>query len=52
MYFKSNKNDPLWSRKFFEQHGLHLIGTTTTWFLLDIACAEKNTKCCSFLSMD
>ena len=25
------------SREFVRRHGLHLLGTTTTWFLLDIA---------------
>ncbi|CAJ1970565.1 unnamed protein product [Sphenostylis stenocarpa] len=25
------------SSKFLEKHGLHLLGTTSTWFLLDIA---------------
>ncbi|XP_028796163.1 probable inorganic phosphate transporter 1-3 [Neltuma alba] len=25
------------SSKFLERHGLHLLGTTSTWFLLDIA---------------
>ncbi|RDY13709.1 Inorganic phosphate transporter 1-1, partial [Mucuna pruriens] len=25
------------SSKFLERHGLHLVGTTSTWFLLDIA---------------
>ncbi|KAK7385451.1 hypothetical protein VNO78_31172 [Psophocarpus tetragonolobus] len=27
----------LFSSNFFEKHGLHLLGTTSTWFLLDIA---------------
>ncbi|XP_030448628.1 low affinity inorganic phosphate transporter 8-like [Syzygium oleosum] len=27
----------LFSNEFFRRHGLHLLGTTTTWFLLDIA---------------
>ncbi|GJW00358.1 inorganic phosphate transporter 1-11-like protein [Tanacetum coccineum] len=40
--FKSNNDYPLLSRKFFERHGLHLIGTTTTWFLLDIAFYSQN----------
>ncbi|KAD2392922.1 hypothetical protein E3N88_39899 [Mikania micrantha] len=40
--FKSSNNYPLWSSKFFERHGLHLIGTTTTWFLLDVAFYSQN----------
>ncbi|KAI3815786.1 hypothetical protein L1987_15468 [Smallanthus sonchifolius] len=40
--FKSNNDYPLWSAKFFERHGLHLIGTSTTWFLLDIAFYSQN----------
>ncbi|PON71128.1 Phosphate transporter [Parasponia andersonii] len=27
----------LFSREFVRRHGLHLLGTTTSWFLLDIA---------------
>ncbi|OAY30017.1 low affinity inorganic phosphate transporter 8 [Manihot esculenta] len=27
----------LFSSEFFNRHGVHLLGTTTTWFLLDIA---------------
>ncbi|KAF8009805.1 hypothetical protein BT93_J0716 [Corymbia citriodora subsp. variegata] len=27
----------LFSKEFLRRHGLHLLGTTTTWFLLDIA---------------
>ncbi|XP_020227307.1 probable inorganic phosphate transporter 1-3 [Cajanus cajan] len=27
----------LFSSEFFEKHGLHLLGTTSTWFFLDIA---------------
>ncbi|KAM1020408.1 hypothetical protein ACFX13_042381 [Malus domestica] len=27
----------LFSREFLRRHGTHLLGTTTTWFLLDIA---------------
>ncbi|KAL3724702.1 hypothetical protein ACJRO7_029809 [Eucalyptus globulus] len=26
----------LFSKQFLQRHGLHLLGTTTTWFLLDI----------------
>ncbi|KAF5772278.1 putative ABC-type phosphate transporter [Helianthus annuus] len=40
--FKAKNNYPLWSRKFLDRHGLHLIGTTTTWFLLDIAFYSQN----------
>ncbi|MFS8001186.1 putative ABC-type phosphate transporter [Helianthus anomalus] len=40
--FKANNDYPLWSRKFLDRHGLHLIGTTTTWFLLDIAFYSQN----------
>ncbi|XP_075504786.1 low affinity inorganic phosphate transporter 1 [Primulina tabacum] len=32
----------LFSRKFLKRHGLHLLGTTTTWFLLDIAFYSQN----------
>ncbi|KAL8513763.1 hypothetical protein ACS0TY_013029 [Phlomoides rotata] len=32
----------LWSREFLSRHGLHLLGTTTTWFLLDIAFYSQN----------
>ncbi|ESQ51869.1 hypothetical protein EUTSA_v10016483mg [Eutrema salsugineum] len=32
----------LFSREFARRHGLHLIGTTTTWFLLDIAYYSSN----------
>ncbi|KAM0047289.1 putative ABC-type phosphate transporter [Helianthus debilis subsp. tardiflorus] len=40
--FKANNDYPFWSRKFLERQGLHLIGTTTTWFLLDIAFYSQN----------
>ncbi|KAF5805693.1 putative ABC-type phosphate transporter [Helianthus annuus] len=40
--FKSNNDYSLLSKKFFERHGLHLIGTSTTWFLLDIAFYSQN----------
>lgn len=33
---------PLFSRQFARRHGLHLLGTTTTWFLLDIAFYSNN----------
>ncbi|XP_027116566.2 inorganic phosphate transporter 1-4-like [Coffea eugenioides] len=32
----------LWSKKFLKRHGLHLLGTATTWFLLDIAFYSQN----------
>ncbi|WCJ22041.1 Inorganic phosphate transporter 1-1 [Euphorbia peplus] len=32
----------LFSPEFFNRHGLHLLGTTTTWFLLDIAFYSLN----------
>ncbi|KAJ0234726.1 inorganic phosphate transporter 1-6 [Hirschfeldia incana] len=32
----------LFSIKFLQRHGLHLLATTTTWFLLDIAFYSQN----------
>ncbi|OAY34590.1 inorganic phosphate transporter 1-4 [Manihot esculenta] len=32
----------LLSKEFLRRHGLHLLGTTTTWFLLDIAFYSQN----------
>ncbi|GKU85756.1 hypothetical protein SLEP1_g381 [Rubroshorea leprosula] len=32
----------LFSTEFIQRHGLHLSGTTTTWFLLDIAYYSQN----------
>ncbi|GMJ01796.1 phosphate transporter 1;5, PHOSPHATE TRANSPORTER 5 [Hibiscus trionum] len=32
----------LFSKEFAKRHGLHLLGTTTTWFLLDIAFYSSN----------
>ncbi|XP_028771263.1 probable inorganic phosphate transporter 1-5 [Neltuma alba] len=32
----------LFSREFARRHGLHLLGTTSTWFLLDIAYYSSN----------
>ncbi|GAA0183075.1 secondary carrier transporter [Lithospermum erythrorhizon] len=40
--FKAANDYPLLSREFVQRHGLHLIGTTTTWFLLDIAFYSQN----------
>ena len=40
--FKEVNKYPLLSREFFQRHGLHLIGTMSTWFLLDIAFYSQN----------
>ncbi|KAL2530310.1 Inorganic phosphate transporter 1-4 [Forsythia ovata] len=32
----------LFSKEFLRRHGLHLLGTATTWFLLDIAFYSQN----------
>ncbi|PSR92874.1 Inorganic phosphate transporter 1-4 like [Actinidia chinensis var. chinensis] len=32
----------LFSRQFLQRHGVHLLGTTSTWFLLDIAFYSQN----------
>ncbi|GMI99108.1 phosphate transporter 1;7 [Hibiscus trionum] len=32
----------LFSTQFLRKHGLHLLGTTSTWFLLDIAFYSQN----------
>nr|XP_023876983.1 probable inorganic phosphate transporter 1-3 [Quercus suber]POF23300.1 inorganic phosphate transporter 1-1 [Quercus suber] len=32
----------LFSKEFAKRHGRHLLGTTTTWFLLDIAFYSQN----------
>ncbi|KAF8016480.1 hypothetical protein BT93_H1870 [Corymbia citriodora subsp. variegata] len=32
----------LFSRQFLHRHGLHLLGTMSTWFLLDIAFYSQN----------
>ncbi|WRX07699.1 Major facilitator [Theobroma cacao] len=32
----------LFSKEFAKRHGFHLLGTTTTWFLLDIAFYSQN----------
>lgn len=32
----------LFSRQFLQRHGLHLLGTASTWFLLDIAFYSQN----------
>ncbi|RZB85057.1 probable inorganic phosphate transporter 1-3 [Glycine soja] len=38
---ESNKYG-LFTKEFAKRHGLHLLGTTTTWFLLDIAFYSQN----------
>ncbi|GAA0171625.1 secondary carrier transporter [Lithospermum erythrorhizon] len=38
----SSNSFGLFSKEFARRHGLHLIGTTTTWFLLDIAYYSNN----------
>jgi len=40
--FNAANNYPLWSNEFFERHGRHLIGTMSSWFLLDIAFYSQN----------
>lgn len=37
-----NEQFGLFSRQFARRHGLHLLGTTSTWFLLDIAFYSSN----------
>ncbi|KAL3812475.1 hypothetical protein ACJIZ3_013743 [Penstemon smallii] len=40
---KDKGNDfGLFSKAFISRHGLHLLGTTSTWFLLDIAYYSQN----------
>jgi len=36
------KSYGLFSKEFMSRHGLHLLGTTSTWFLLDIAFYSQN----------
>ncbi|XP_014522682.1 probable inorganic phosphate transporter 1-7 [Vigna radiata var. radiata] len=36
------KSYGLFSKEFTNRHGLHLLGTTSTWFLLDIAFYSQN----------
>ncbi|CAL4942109.1 unnamed protein product [Urochloa decumbens] len=40
----ANRNNEwgLFSSQFVRRHGLHLVATTTTWFLLDIAFYSQN----------
>ncbi|KAK7839383.1 putative inorganic phosphate transporter 1-3, partial [Quercus suber] len=40
--FKAANNYTLFFGKFVRRHGKHLIGTMTTWFLLDIAFYSQN----------
>lgn len=39
---KTRASFGLFSKEFLRRHGLHLLGTTTTWFLLDIAFYSQN----------
>ncbi|KAK7344014.1 hypothetical protein VNO77_13210 [Canavalia gladiata] len=40
---KGNNNDfGLFTTQFLRRHGLHLVGTATTWFLLDVAYYSQN----------
>lgn len=44
---EQNSDEPansfgLFSKEFLRRHGLHLLGTTSTWFLLDIAFYSQN----------
>ncbi|CAA6662624.1 unnamed protein product [Spirodela intermedia] len=39
---KDNNSFGLFSKEFARRHGLHLLGTTSTWFLLDIAFYSQN----------
>ncbi|KAL8236336.1 hypothetical protein R6Q59_017417 [Mikania micrantha] len=38
----TQKSYGLFSKEFLKRHGLHLLGTTSTWFLLDIAFYSQN----------
>ncbi|KAG8390373.1 hypothetical protein BUALT_Bualt01G0076700 [Buddleja alternifolia] len=40
--FNAANEYKLFSNEFFVRHGRHLIGTMTTWFLLDIAFYSQN----------
>ncbi|CAI9771251.1 unnamed protein product [Fraxinus pennsylvanica] len=39
---KKGNNFGLFTKEFLKRHGLHLLGTTSTWFLLDIAFYSQN----------
>lgn len=40
--FNAANNYPLLSNEFYKRHGRHLIGTMSSWFLLDIAFYSQN----------
>lgn len=40
--FKAANKYTLLTHEFWKRHGQHLLGTTTTWFLLDIAFYSQN----------
>ncbi|XP_031096119.1 inorganic phosphate transporter 1-11-like [Ipomoea triloba] len=40
--FKAANSYKLFSDEFWQRHGLHLVGTMSTWFLLDIAFYSQN----------
>ncbi|RCV26499.1 hypothetical protein SEVIR_5G258200v4 [Setaria viridis] len=40
--YKAANDYPLLSVEFARRHGMHLLGTATTWFLLDIAFYSQN----------
>ncbi|CAN6288092.1 unnamed protein product [Urochloa humidicola] len=42
MVTSSGNTFGLFSREFARRHGLHLLGTASTWFLLDIAFYSQN----------
>jgi PHS family inorganic phosphate transporter-like MFS transporter len=42
LHMEKRNDFGLFSREFLARHGLHLLGTTTTWFLLDIAFYSQN----------
>ncbi|KAJ9139796.1 hypothetical protein P3X46_030495 [Hevea brasiliensis] len=42
LQFKAANEYPLLSNEFYKRHGVHLIGTMSTWFLLDIAFYSQN----------
>ncbi|KAJ9700685.1 hypothetical protein PVL29_006147 [Vitis rotundifolia] len=39
---QQGKDFGLFTKQFLRRHGLHLLGTTSTWFLLDIAFYSQN----------
>ncbi|CAN6321445.1 unnamed protein product [Urochloa humidicola] len=41
-YITRDKDYGLFSRRFARRHGLHLLGTAATWFLVDIAYYSQN----------